>query len=174
MVLKREEKERLVAELHEKFKEVRAVILTDFTGLDVAQVSRLRRQLQERGMEYRVVKNTLLRRASQKTALEALAEHFVGPNAVVLSYEDPVLPAKILVDFAKEEPELQIKAGFMEGRVLEPKDVKALATLPPREVLIGQMVGLLKAPLAMLVGVLQAPMRELVGVLQAIKEGKSE
>lgn len=174
MVLKREEKERLVAELHEKFKEVRAVILTDFTGLDVAQLSRLRRQLQERGMEYRVVKNTLLRRASQKTALEALAEHFVGPNAVVLSYEDPVLPAKILVDFAKEEPELQIKAGFMEGRVLEPKDVKALATLPPREVLIGQMVGLLKAPLAMLVGVLQAPMRELVGVLQAIKEGKSE
>ncbi|RLA96523.1 MAG: 50S ribosomal protein L10 [Deltaproteobacteria bacterium] len=174
MVLKREEKERLVAELHEKFKEVRAVILTDFTGLDVAQLSRLRRQLQERGMEYRVVKNTLLRRASQKTALEALAEHFVGPNAVVLSYEDPVLPAKILVDFAKEEPELQIKAGFVEGRVLEPKDVKALATLPPREVLIGQMVGLLKAPLAMLVGVLQAPMRELVGVLQAIKEGKSE
>lgn len=174
MVLKREERERLVAELHEKFKEVRAVILTDFTGLDVAQLSRLRRQLQERGMEYRVVKNTLLRRASQKTALEALAEHFVGPNAIVLSYEDPVLPAKILVDFAKEEPELQIKAGFVEGRVLEPKDVKALATLPPREVLVGQMVGLLKAPLAMLVGVLQAPMRELVGVLQAIKEGKSE
>jgi len=174
VVLKREEKERLVAELHEKFKEVRAVILTDFTGLDVAQLSRLRRQLQERGMEYRVVKNTLLRRASQKTAFEALAEHFVGPNAVVLSYEDPVLPAKILVDFAKEEPELQIKAGFVEGRVLDPKDVKALATLPPREVLIGQMVGLLKAPLAMLVGVLQAPMRELVGVLQAIKEGKSE
>ena len=174
MVLKREEKERLVAELHEKFKEVRAVILTDFTGLDVAQLSRLRRQLQERGMEYRVVKNTLLRRASQKTALEALAEHFVGPNAIVLSYEDPVLPAKILVDFAKEEPELQIKAGFVEGRVLEPKDVKALATLPPREVLVGQMVGLLKAPLAMLVGVLQAPIRELVGVLQAIKEGKSE
>lgn len=174
MVLKREEKERLVAELHEKFKEVRAVILTDFTGLDVAQLSRLRRQLQERGMEYRVVKNTLLRRASQKTALEALAEHFVGPNAIVLSYEDPVLPAKILVDFAKEEPELQIKAGFVEGRVLEPKDVKALATLPPREVLVGQMVGLLKAPLAMLVGVLQAPMRELVGVLEAIKEGKSE
>jgi len=174
VVLKREERERLVAELHEKFKEVRAVILTDFTGLDVAQLSRLRRQLQERGMEYRVVKNTLLRRASQKTALEALAEHFVGPNAIVLSYEDPVLPAKILVDFAKEEPELQIKAGFVEGRVLEPKDVKALATLPPREVLVGQMVGLLKAPLAMLVGVLQAPMRELVGVLQAIKEGKSE
>jgi len=174
VVLKREEKERLVAELHEKFKEVRAVILTDFTGLDVAQLSRLRRQLQERGMEYRVVKNTLLRRASQKTALEALAEHFVGPNAIVLSYEDPVLPAKILVDFAKEEPELQIKAGFVEGRVLEPKDVKALATLPPREVLVGQMVGLLKAPLAMLVGVLQAPMRELVGVLEAIKEGKSE
>jgi len=174
VVLKREERERLVAELHEKFKEVRAVILTDFTGLDVAQLSRLRRQLQERGMEYRVVKNTLLRRASQKTALEALAEHFVGPNAIVLSYEDPVLPAKILVDFAKEEPELQIKAGFVEGRVLEPKDVKALATLPPREVLVGQMVGLLKAPLAMLVGVLQAPIRELVGVLQAIKEGKSE
>lgn len=174
MVLTRREKERLVAELHEKFKEVRAVILTDFTGLDVAQLNRLRRQLQEKGMEYRVVKNTLLRRASQRTALEALAEHFVGPNAIVISYDDPVLPAKILVEFAKEEPELQIKAGFVEGRVLEPKDVKALATLPSRELLVGQIVGLLKAPLAMLVGVLQAPMRELVGVLQAIKEGKSE
>lgn len=174
MVLTRREKERLVAELHEKFKEVRAVILTDFTGLDVAQLNRLRRQLQEKGMEYRVVKNTLLRRASQRTALEALAEHFVGPNAIVISYDDPVLPAKILVEFAKEEPELQIKAGFVEGRVLEPKDVKALATLPSRELLVGQIVSLLKAPLAMLVGVLQAPMRELVGVLQAIKEGKSE
>lgn len=173
-MLTRREKERLVAELHEKFKEVRAVILTDFTGLDVAQLTRLRRQLQEKGMEYRVVKNTLLRRASQRTALEALAEHFVGPNAIVISYDDPVLPAKILVEFAKEEPELQIKAGFVEGRVLEPKDVKALATLPSRELLVGQIVGLLKAPLAMLVGVLQAPMRELVGVLQAIKEGKSE
>jgi len=174
VVLRREEKQRLVAELHEKFKSVKAVILTDFTGLDVAQLTRLRRQLQEQGMEYKVVKNTLLRRASQQTALEALAEHFVGPNAIVLSYEDPVLPAKILVDFAKEEPELEIKAGFVEGRVLEPKEVRALANLPPREVLLGQLVGLLKAPLARLVGVLGAPMRELLGVLQAIKEAKSE
>jgi len=171
-VLKREEKQRLVQDLHERFKKVRAVFLTDFTGLDVATLTRLRRQLGQYGIEYKVVKNTLLKRASEKTPLEALAEHFVGPNAVVLAYDDPVQSAKVLVDFVKEEPELDIKAGFVEGRVLRPEEVKALASLPPREVLIAQLIGMLKMPLVRLVGALSSPIQQLLGVLEAIKEKK--
>jgi len=173
-VLRKEEKRRLVQELHEKFKSVKAVFLTDFTGLDVATLTRLRGQLKEHGIEYKVVKNTLLRRASEKTALEALAEYFVGPNAVVLVYDDPIRSAKVLVDFVKEEPELDIKVGLVEGRVLRPEDVKALASLPSREVLIAQLIGMLKAPLAHLVGVLEAPVQQLLGVLEAIKERKQQ
>lgn len=171
-MLKREEKQRLVEDLHERFKRVRAVFLTDFTGLDVATLTRLRRQLGQHGIEYKVVKNTLLRKASEKTPLEALAEYFVGPNAVVLAYDDPVQSAKVLLDFVKEEPELDIKAGFVEGRVLRPEEVKALASLPPREVLIAQLIGMLKLPLVRLVGALSSPIQQLLGVLEAIKEKK--
>jgi len=172
--LNRQEKERLVEELHEKFKEVKALILTDFTGLEVAQLNKLRRRLQEQGIEYRVVKNTLLHLASRDTALEVLAEHFVGPNAIVLSYDDPVVAAKAVADFRKEEPDLEIKAGFVEGRVLGAEEIRALATLPSRDVLLAKLLGILKAVPSRLVGVLSAPMRELVGVLTAIKDEKEK
>jgi len=173
-VLTREEKQRLVEELHEKFKVAKAVFLTDFTGLNVETLTRLRRQLKVHKIEYKVVKNTLLRKASEKTPLEALAEHFVGPNGIVLAFDDPVLSAKLLVDFVKEEPELDIKVGFVEGKVLGPEEVKALANLPPREVLIGQFIGLLKMPMIRLVSALRAPLQELIGVLEAIKQKKQQ
>ena len=174
MGLQRREKEQLVAELHEKFKAARALILTDFTGLEVAQLQRLREQLRQQGVEYRVVKNTLLRLASRKTAIEALAEHFVGPNAIVLSYEDPVQAAKVLVNFHKEEPDLQIKAGFVEGKVLGSEEVKALASLPGRDVLLGKLLGGLKSLPTRLVFALKAPLHDLVRVLKAIEEAKGK
>jgi len=173
-VLNREEKRKLVEELHDKFTRVKAVFLTDFTGLPVETLTRLRKQLKEQGVEYRVVKNTLLRMASEKTPVEALAPYFVGPNGVVLAYDDPMVLARVLVDFIKEEPELDIKVGLVEGRVLRAEEIKALATLPPKPVLIAQLIGMMKAPVARLMTALSAPMGQLLGVFEAIKEKKQK
>jgi len=173
-VLNREEKKKLVEELHKKFTKVKAVFLTDFTGLPVETLTRLRKQLKEQGVEYRVVKNTLLRMASEKTPVEALAPYFVGPNGVVLAYDDPMVPARVLVDFIKEEPELDIKVGLIEGRILGIEEIKALANLPPKPILIAQLMGMMKAPLARLTMVLSAPMVQLLGVFEAIKEKKQK
>jgi len=172
--LHRREKEALVADLHEKFKGVKAAILTDFTGLNVEQMTQLRRKLRRASVEYRVVKNTLLRRASQKTELELLAEHFTGPIAIALAYEDPVAPAKILLEFIKEQPALEVKAGVMEGRVLAPEDVKALASIPSREVLLTNLLALLKAVPTRLVWVLNSPIQSLAYILDGVKGAKQK
>jgi len=168
--LHRREKEALVADLHGKFKGVKAAILTDFTGLNVEQITQLRRKLIKSTVEYRVVKNTLLRRACQKTDIELLAEHFTGPIAIALAYEDPVAPVKILTEFSKEQPALEVKAGVVEGRVLGPEDIKALASLPSREVLLANLLALLKVVPTRLVQGLNNPMRSLVWILKGLRE----
>jgi large subunit ribosomal protein L10 len=173
-VLTKEEKREMVEELHDKFTRVKAVFLTDFTGLPVETLTRLRKQLKEQGMEYRVVKNTLLRMASQKTPVEALVPYFVGPNGVVLAYDDPMVPARVLMDFIKEEPELDIKVALVEGKVLGVEEIKALANLPPKPILIAQLIGMIKAPVARLMFVLSAPISQLLGVFEAIKEKKQK
>jgi large subunit ribosomal protein L10 len=170
--VQRKQKEEVVATLHEKFREVKAAILTDFTGLNVEQITQLRRRLRKSAVEYRVVKNTLLQRASQNTDIGLLAEQFVGPIAIAFSYEDQVALAKILTAFSQEQPALEIKAGVIEGKVLTPADIKALASLPSREVLIANFLSLLKAVPTRLVCVLNNPMHRLVWILAGIKAGK--
>ncbi len=172
--MQRKEKEALVADLHEKFKGVKAAILTDFTGLNVEQITQLRQRLRKSAVEYRVVKNTLLRRASKKTDIELLAEHFAGPVAIALTYEDPVAPAKILMEFIKEQPALELKAGVVERTVLAPEDIKALAFLPSKEVLIANLLALLKVVSTRLVQILNNPMRSLIWTLDEIKETKEK
>lgn len=172
--MQRKEKEALVAHLHERFKEAKAAILTDFTGLNVEQITHLRRTLRKNAAEYTVVKNTLLRRASQDTDIELLAEHFVGPIAIALAYEDPVAPAKILTEFSKEQPILEVKAGLVTGMVLTPQDIKALASLPSREVLLAKLLSLLKFPHTRLVQVLNNPVQSLVSTLAGVKETKEK
>jgi len=172
--LQRREKEALVADLHEKFKGAKAAILTDFTGLNVEQITQLRRTLKKSAVEYKVVKNTLLRRASHDTDIELLAEYFVGPIAIALAYEDPVAPAKILLEFSKTQPALEIKAGMVAGAVMTPKDIKALATLPSKEVLLAKFLSLFKIVPTRLVQTLNNPIRRLVTVLDGVKRAREK
>jgi large subunit ribosomal protein L10 len=172
--LQRKEKEALVVNLHEKFKEAKAAILTDFTGLNVEQITHLRRTLKRSAVEYTVVKNTLLRRASQNTDIELLAEYFVGPIAIALAYEDPVVPAKILTEFSNEQPALEVKAGVITGTVLTPQDIKTLASLPSKEVLVAKLLSLLKVLPTRLVQVLNNPIQSLVSVLDKVTKTKEK
>jgi large subunit ribosomal protein L10 len=165
----RREKERVVSELHERLQDFRAVILTDYRGLSVDEMTRLRRQLREANVQYRVVKNTLMRLASKETGLEALSDLFVGPTAMAVSDDDPLAPARVLSGFSKEIPLLEIKGGLVEGRVVGPQEIEGMAKLPGREVLLGNVLRLLRGGQLHLVNVLSAQVRRLVQVLGAIR-----
>ena len=167
--MNRSEKERIVSELHQRLREFRAVIFTDFRGLNMEEITRLRRQLQEASVEYRVVKNTLMRLASKETSLEGLSDLFVGPTAMAVSYDDPLAPARVLSEFSKETPMLEIKGGLIEGRVVGPHEIEGMAKLPGREVLLGNLLRLLKGGQFRLVNVLSAHIRRLVQVLEVIR-----
>ncbi len=173
MALKRKEKEALVRELKERFSKCSSVIMTDFSGLNVSGANALRRRLREVGAEFKVSKNTLLRRAAEGTSVEVLADHFVGPNAVAIAYEDPVAVAKVLVEFAKENESLEIRGGMLMGRYVDPEGIVALSRLPSREVLLAQLLSVMVAPAANLVQVLAAIPRKLLYALKAIEEDKA-
>ncbi len=172
--MKREEKTKKVAKLNERFKAAKLVVLTDFTGLNVSEMTDLRAKLKEAASEYQVVKNTLLRLAARETAMEQLTEHFIGPNGLVLADEDVVAPAKALYKFAAESKKLAIKAGLLEDGVITSEDIKSLATLPSREVLLAQLLGAMNAAPAGLVNVLAALLRNLLNVLKAVEEKKAQ
>lgn len=169
-----EKKQSLAKEVHEKFEEAKIVIVTDYKGLDVASINDLRGKLREANVEYKVVKNTLLARASEETGVEAIKEHFKGPNAIALSYDDPVAPAKVLTDFAKDNEKLEIKIGVMDGNVLELSAIKALSSLPSREVLLAQMLSAMNGVPTAMVRVLNAVPQNLMNALNAIKEQKEK
>jgi len=162
------EKEQVVSELHEKLEAPKTVILTDYRGLNVEEITRLRRRLQEASVEYRVVKNRLVLLALKETSLEQLSDLFVGPTAMALTRDDPLAPAKVLLEFSKETPMLEIKGGFVEGRVVGPIEIEAMAKLPGREVLLANLLRLFKGGQFRLVAVLSAQLRKLVQVLEAI------
>ena len=170
--MKLNEKKNVVSDLKERLSSAKVVIVTDYKGLDVTTMNRLRRQLREISCEYQVVKNTLLNRASEETNVALIQDIFNGPNAVALSYEDPVAPAKVLMDFAKENEKLEIKMGVMDGRVLDLNDIKALSALPSREVLLGQLLSAFNWVAASFVRVLSGVPQQFLNVLQAIKEQK--
>jgi len=171
--LKRAEKERIVSDLHEKFLKTKSVFITDFRGLNVSSITELRDQLREVDVEYRVVKNTLVFRASEGTDMALLKDYLVGPSAVVLSYDDPVAPAKVLVKFAKENENLKIKAGVLEGKVLDVDAIRSLSELPSRDILLQKLMSVLNSAPTGLVGVLSGIPRKLLYVLHAIKEKKA-
>lgn len=170
--MNKQSKEALVAEFAEKLKVTRAAFLADYRGLNVEQANALRRKLQAVGVEYRVVKNTLLRLAAKDTGAACLDEHLAGPTAIALVTEDPVAPAKALVEFAKQYNVFELKAGMLDGKLITAGDIKALAELPSREQLIAKMLGSMSAPATNFVGVLAAVPRSFVQVLAAIKDQK--
>ncbi|MEK5233917.1 50S ribosomal protein L10 [Lysinibacillus sp. FSL K6-0232] len=158
-----ENKQVQVQEITEKFQNASSVVVVDYRGLNVAQVTELRKQLREAGVEFKVYKNTLTRRAAEAAGLEGINEVLVGPNAIAFSNEDVIAPAKIINEFAKKNEALEIKAGIIEGTVSSVEDVKALAELPSREGL-----------LSMLLSVLQAPVRNFALATKAVAEQKEE
>ncbi len=165
-----EEKKQIVAEIKEKLDAASLVICTDYRGLNVQQVTELRNQLRVPGVEYRVLKNTMFRFALQQAGYEDMANQIAGPNAVVFSDEDPVGPAKTIIEFAKTNKQLEITAGILEGRTISPEGIKDLAQLPSREILLGQVVGTMQAPITSFVRVLNANLTGLVRVLDGIRE----
>jgi large subunit ribosomal protein L10 len=156
---KREAKAALVAELTEKLQNSKSTIITDYRGLTVAEVTELRKKLREAGVEYKVLKNTMTRRAAEAANLSEINEFLTGPVAIAFSYDDVVAPAKILNDFAKGHKALELKAGIVEGKIINTAEVQALAELPSREGL-----------LSMLLSVLQAPMRNFAYAVKQIAE----
>mgnify|MGYP000907434935 CR=1 FL=1 len=166
------EKQATVAEIREKLEKAKGAVLADYRGLNVADATKLRRALREAGVEFRVLKNTMTRIAAQEAGIQGLDSYLEGPTAVAFGFTDLVAPAKVLSQFAKENKNLVIKAGIVEGKVVNGEGVKALADLPPKEVLIAKMLGSMQAPLAGLVNVLQGNIRNLVYTLEAVRKQK--
>lgn len=168
----RPEKEAAVKELKTKFEGAKAAVVTDYRGLDVHAITELRRKLREAGVEYKVVKNTLTRLAAKEVEIQALEKYLAGPTAIAFGFGDPVAPARIISEFAKDHKELEIKGGILRGRIIGVSEVQTLAFLPSRDVLIAQVLATLQGPISGLVSVLHGTMRNLVYVLEAIRKQK--
>jgi large subunit ribosomal protein L10 len=157
----REEKVQTINEIATKLRESQTTVVADYRGLTVAQVTELRKQLREAGVEFKVYKNTLTRLATAKENLTELDQYLTGPNAIAFSANDVIAPAKVLAEFAKKNEKLEIKGGVIEGKVVGADQIKALAALPSREGL-----------LSMLLSVLQAPVRNFALAVKAVAEQK--
>ena len=168
--MKKSEKETFVADFRERLGRAPVLYITDFTGLDVKSITKLRQSLKRNGAEYLVAKNRLVKLALEGSDLPDLSEALVGPTGVVFGYDDAVAPAKALTDFAKEHGDRPVfKLGVLENQVLEPAAIERLAKLPPREQLLAQLAGALQAPMAALAGVLGAKLQEMAGLLEALR-----
>jgi large subunit ribosomal protein L10 len=148
-------------------EQLRAVVLTDFKGLNVGQMSQLRQRLREEKISYSVVKNTMIKLASKGTSLEKLEGYFEGPTAIAICYGDPVPLARILTEFQKTLPALGIKAGLIEGKIASSEEVKALASMPSREILFAQILGEIQTSGVQLAGTLLSAVQEVLSIIQA-------
>lgn len=158
-----EQKKQLVEEIKEKFLNSQTSVVVDYRGLDVAEVTELRKQLREEGIDFKVYKNTMTRRAAEAAELNELTETLVGPSAIAFSQDDAVAPARIIKNFAKDHEALEIKGGVIQGSVATLDQIKELADLPSYEGMV-----------SMLLSVLQAPIRNLAYVTKAVAEQKEE
>ena len=163
------EKERLVEELSEKLSQNQVAILTDYTGIDVLAITHLRDEFRKESVEYRVYKNTLARLAAKRSGLENLLEFIDGPTGYAFA-DEPVPPAKTLMDFIKSNPSMKIKCALLNGNLLDAEQVRAIAALPSREVLLAQLFGQMTAPISGLVNVLIGPVRNLVYALEGLRK----
>ncbi len=170
----RAQKEAVVAGLKTNLAEAKGVVFADYRGITVAQDTQLRRKARSANIEYRVVKNTLTRLAAKEAGIDGLDEHLKGLTVMAYSTTDAVAPAKLISDFLQESKikTYAIKAGVIDGKVIDASGVKELASLPPKEVLIAKMLGSMQAPITGFVNVLQGNIRNLVYALEAVRKQK--
>jgi large subunit ribosomal protein L10 len=167
---RKEQKAEQVELLAEKLKNAKVAVLTDYRGLTVSQIQDLRAKLRTGAVEYRVVKNTLARRAADAAGVAALQSELEGPVAIAFGYEDLAAPSKLINEWVRTTRlKLDVKGGLVEGRVFSPDQVKQLADLPSRETLIAQLLGTLQSPVGQLVAIMESPLQQLLGVLNAYK-----
>ena len=174
--MERHEKDTVVAELRERIDRAPALYLTDFTGLNVHQMTKLRRSLRQSGAEYVVVKNRLAQKAFEATTgFPDVSSKLEGATGVVFGYKDVVAAAKALNDFAKDHDQRPaVKLGVMDGKVIDAAQVARLASLPPREQLLAELAGAMSAPIAQLAWVLEAKVQEMAGLLDALKNEREQ
>lgn len=167
----RSQKREVVTELNEVFSETACVVVTHYSGLNVAQINDLRGKMKEAGASFKVTKNRLTKLALDGTPYDGLSDLFSGPTAIAYS-SDPVAPAKVVVDFAKSHENLVVLGGAMGESVLDSDGIKALASLPSLDELRGKLVGLLQAPATKVAGVMQAPAGQMARLLSAYSESR--
>ncbi len=165
-------KTKKVEELRDLLRDAKSVILNDFTGLNVKDISELRRLCRESGVDYRVIKNTLAKRSFEELGLDEIGSLLEGPTAVAVSGADEALPAQVLKKFADDYEFPRFKGGYVAGRLFNAEEIGRLASLPGKEVLLAQVVGTFQAPIRGLLHCLSASMRDLVCVLKAVEEKK--
>lgn len=174
LLVTKEKKSRQVAELSDKFSRSEAIVITDYKGLTVAEISDLRNSLKTVNGEYKVVKNTLALRASNGTPAEKTGEFFVGTTAVAFSYGDSIAMVKKLLEFADKNEKLKIKSAVFEGSLINQQDLKALSKLPPRNVLLSILAGTINAPVGNLASAFSAPITKFMYLLEALKNKKEQ
>lgn len=171
--LRREEKSHLIAELKDKFNRANAVVFTDYKGLTVAELFDLRRSLRGASIEYKVVKNTLAKAAAGETAIAVASDLFKGPIGIAIGYTDPVQIAKKILEYSKKNSKLKVNGGVVEGKLCNAEDIKSIAELPPREVLLSMLAGVLQAPLSKMAATFSATVCSFAYVMEALKNKKS-
>lgn len=168
----RVEKLQTVAEIRQLLKKSVSVVLVDYKGLNVEEATRIRRQFAEAGVKYKVYKNTLVELAAKEEGIVGLEAYLKGPTAMAFGLTDPVAPAKQITESIKKLNKMQVKAGILEGKVIDAASVKVLSELPSKQELVAKLLGTINAPVANLVGVLSGPFRAFAYALNSIKESK--
>jgi large subunit ribosomal protein L10 len=168
------EKAENAAVVHKKFAIAKMAVVTEYRGLSVAQMTKLRREIRDASGEYQIIKNTLVRRALQDTAYGVLDRLLEGPNGWVFAYDDPILLTKALVKFVDDNEKLRIKGGVFEGEFLDPAKVKVLARMPSKPELQAKLLALIQAPASQLARLIQEPGARVVRLLETLRKAKSE
>jgi len=172
--LKKEDKSRIVSELQEKFGRAKGVVFTDYRGLNVEEVTLLRSNLRSAALEYKVVKNTLAKRAAAGTSVEPAKDIMAGPVGIAIGFDDPVLLVKKVLEFSKKNEKLQIKGGVIEGGVCTADQITAISELPPREVQLAMFIGAMQSPVSKMARLLSSTITQFAYALEALKNKKSE
>ncbi len=171
--LNKEEKGQVIEELKDKFSKAKAVILTDYKGMTVAELSELRGLLRGAKVDYRVIKNTFARIASEDTPISTAKDAFKGPVGIAIGYADPVAVAKKVIEFTRKSEKLRLSGGVIEGKFCAANDIRAIAELPPKEVLLSMLAGAFQAPLSKMAGALSATVSSFAYAMEALKTKKS-